>query len=46
MQDSNYSDKLRELRHEELAWIRSLGDKGAIPEKEILVQMWLGVINP
>lgn len=41
-----YSDKLDELRKEMDRWLNEVGDKGAIPEKEMVRQMWGGDVQP
>ncbi|GAB3945131.1 hypothetical protein GCM10028805_13720 [Spirosoma harenae] len=41
-----YKAKLQELRRQLDAWLKKVGDKGAIPEAEILKQMWNGGLEP
>jgi N-sulfoglucosamine sulfohydrolase len=40
--DARYKDKLAELRGAFQSWTKSVGDMGAIPEKEMIKQMWNG----
>jgi len=44
--DPKYKDKLDELRHAFHAWTAKVGDMGAIPEREMLKQMWQGGSEP
>lgn len=44
--DPHYSDKLNELQGALKAWSMSVGDKGEIPEKELLNIMWEGKDQP
>ena len=44
--DPAYADKLDELRGALAAWQAEVGDKGFIPEKEMLRQMWGGDTQP
>lgn len=38
--DSSYSENLTELRNELKAWQSRIGDKGPIPEYDMLLRMW------
>lgn len=44
--DSQYQDKLVELRKKHLDWINTYGDLGAIPEKELIAKWWDGKNGP
>lgn len=44
--DPAYADKLEEMRTALQDWQEKYGDKGAIPEKELLRQMWGGDTQP
>ena len=44
--DSAYSGKLKELRAQLDQWMKYCGDKGFIPEKELLESMWPGMKQP
>ncbi len=41
-----YKDKLEELRNALTGWQGKYGDKGFIPEKELVMEMWGGEIQP
>lgn len=41
-----YEAKLRELRGQMDAWLKKVGDKGALPETDMLKQMWNGNSEP
>ncbi|MFP4342780.1 MAG: sulfatase-like hydrolase/transferase [Cyclobacteriaceae bacterium] len=44
--DPAYQDKLAELRQKLLAWQEKYGDKGFVPETEMLREMWPGLEQP
>lgn len=44
--DPKYKNKLEELRHAFQAWTAKVGDKGGVPEREMLKQMWQGGSEP
>ena len=44
--DPAYAEKLTELRKECYRWMASINDKGFIPEKELIYQMWQGQEKP
>ena len=44
--DAKYIDKLIELRAAFRQWNKTVGDMGAIPEKEMISQMWNGRDEP
>jgi N-sulfoglucosamine sulfohydrolase len=41
-----YQSKLEELRNAHLAWLNKYGDKGSLPEKEMIAQMLSGGQQP
>lgn len=43
---TEYADKLEELRNALSDWQKKYGDKGFIPEKEMVKEMWGGAIQP
>jgi len=45
-EDSEYENKLKELRQELSAWQNKYGDLGFITEQEMMNQMWLGSDSP
>jgi len=44
--DPNFADKLTELRGAFQEWTKRVGDTGAIPEKELIKNMWNGEDKP
>ncbi len=44
--DPDYSTKLEEFRNEYQHWLNTYGDSGAIPEKDLLSNMWNGKSEP
>ena len=44
--EPQYQDKLMELRKQHLDWIKTYGDLGAIPEKELISKWWNGLNGP
>ncbi len=44
--DTLYADKVKELRRALDNWLGRVGDMGAIPEKEMVMQMWPDGIQP
>ena len=45
-EDPKYKDKLMELRAENDRFMKAVGDKGFVPEKELLSQFWPGWKQP
>ncbi|MBD2755635.1 sulfatase family protein [Spirosoma validum] len=41
-----YKAKLTELRGQMDAWLKKVGDRSAVPEKEMIKQMWNGASEP
>lgn len=41
-----YQDKLTELRNALNQWIAEVGDKGAVPELDLIESMWPGLVQP
>jgi N-sulfoglucosamine sulfohydrolase len=46
VRDPRYKTKLKELRTAFQNWTQAVGDKGSIPEKEMIRQMWEGNHEP
>ncbi|RUA32436.1 MAG: sulfatase [Bacteroidetes bacterium] len=44
--DPKYQDKIAELRGAMDKWLEEVGDKGAIPEKQLFLQMWPNGVQP
>jgi len=44
--ESGYAEKLGEMRNALASWQNTYGDKGFIPEKEMVKEMWGGEIQP
>jgi N-sulfoglucosamine sulfohydrolase len=45
-EEPGYTDKLEEMRNALTVWQNTYGDKGFIPEKELVREMWQGEIQP
>lgn len=44
--DTAYADKLDEMRNALDSWLSETGDRAAIPEKQMFLEMWPGGIQP
>ncbi|MBT8147713.1 MAG: sulfatase, partial [Gammaproteobacteria bacterium] len=45
-QDPRYRDKLLEMREELARWMTAIDDPGAMPEQELIEQMWPEMVQP